>query len=46
MLRVLIQEHGTVLAREVNHILNDLRKITDLEIHIPDSLFLPVADVI
>lgn len=46
MLSFLMNEYGTTLVRDVNLILNDLRKITDLEIPIPDSLFLSEADVI
>ena len=46
MLRILIQEDGTALVREVNLILDDLRRITELEIPIPDYLFLSNADVI
>ena len=46
MLSVLTQEYGTSLVRDVNLILNDLRKITDLEIPIPDRLYLSKADVI
>lgn len=42
----LMQKEGTDLVRDVNLILNDLRKITDLEIHIPDCLFLSEVDVI
>lgn len=42
----LMQKEGTDLVRDVNLILNDLRKITDLEIHIPDYLFLSEVDVI
>lgn len=42
----LMQKEGTDLVRDVNLILNDLRKITDLEIHIPDCLSLSEVDVI
>lgn len=39
-------EVKNTLVRDVNLILNDLRKITDLEIPIPDRLYLSKADVI
>ena len=45
MLSSLMQEYGTALVRDVNLILNDLRKITDLEIPIPAWLFLSEMDV-
>ena len=44
MLRVLLEERGNTLVSEVNLILSDLRKITDLGIHVPDSLFLSDKD--
>ena len=46
MLRILIHKDGTALVREVNLILDDLRRITDLGIPIPDYLFLSKGDVI
>ncbi len=45
ILRVLVQEDGNTLVQEVDLILDDLRKITDLEIYIPDSLYLTKTDV-
>ena len=45
MLRVLLAKRGNTLVSEVNLILGDLRKITDLRIHVPDSLFLSEKDV-
>ena len=45
MLRVLLEERGNTLVSEVNLILTDLRKITDLGINVPDSLFLSEKDV-
>lgn len=46
MLRVLTQADGNTLVQEVNIILDDLRKITDLEIHVPDGLFLSEDDLV
>ena len=46
ILVVLMQADGNTLVREVNHILDDLRKITYLEIQIPDSLYLTKTDVL
>ena len=46
MLRVLTQTDGNKLVQEVNLILDDLRKITDLEIHVPDSLSLSKDDLV
>ena len=46
MLRVLTQADGNKLVQEVNLILDDLRKITDLEIHVPDGLFLSKDDLV
>ena len=43
---VLMQADGNTLVREVNHILDDLRRITYLEIQIPDSLYLTKTDVL
>lgn len=45
MLRVLLEERGNTLVSEVNLILSDLRKITDLGIHVPDHLFLSDKDM-
>lgn len=45
MLSILTLKYGTALVGEVNLILNDLRKITDLKISIPDHLFLSEDDV-
>lgn len=46
ILGVLTQKYGEILVQEVNLILDDLRKITDLEIYIPDSLYLTKTDVV
>ena len=46
ILRVLVQEDGKTLIQEVNLILNDLRKIADLEVHVPDCLFLSEDDLL
>ena len=45
ILKVLMQEDGSTLVQEVNLILDNLRKITDLEIYVPDSLFLSESDL-
>lgn len=45
LMRVLMQEDGKDLVREVNLILGDLKKIADLEIHVPDHLFLSEQDL-
>lgn len=45
ILKVLMQEDGSTLVQEVNLILDNLRKITNLEIYVPDSLFLSESDL-
>ena len=45
ILKVLMREDGSTLVQEVNLILDNLRKITDLEIYVPDSLFLSESDL-
>ena len=41
-----MQNERNTLVQEVNLILDDLRKITDLGIYIPDSLYLTKIDIV
>ena len=41
-----MQNERNTLVQEVNLILDDLRKITDLGIYIPDSLYLTKTDIV
>lgn len=45
ILEVLQEEDGNTLVQEVNLILDDLRRITDLGIQVPDRLYLTKTDV-
>ena len=46
ILGALMQNERNTLVQEVNLILDDLRKITDLGIYIPDSLYLTKIDIV
>ena len=46
ILGALMQNERNTLVQEVNLILDDLRKITDLGIYIPDSLYLTKTDIV